>query len=362
MERVTISKPQLGEEDIAAVAAVLRSGQLAAGKRVREFEDAFAAMIGVEYAVAASSGTAALQAALRALELPAGSLVITTPFSFMATAAAILDAGAVPLFVDIDPETYNLRPQAVSAAIDKYPGVQAIVAVDLYGLPFSPALLEISARHGLWLVEDAAQAHGASVNGRRAGALGHIACFSFYATKNMTTGEGGMVTTPHPGFARRVRLIINHGQQARYHHTLLGFNYRLTEMQAALGLVQLKGLADRNERRRSIAHRYNESLPDALSKPHEPRGYYHVYHQYVVRSARRDEIAHALDQQGIDTAVHYPALIPRQPAMSSVPLFQEICPVAERACREVLSLPVHAGLRDDEVDRVIDAVKAVNLV
>lgn len=355
-----MADPVIGEQEIASVAAVLRSGRLAAGSIVREFEDAFAAMVGTRFAVATSSGTAALQAAVRALDLEPGALVITTPFSFFASTAAIVDAGATPVFVDVDPGTLNIDPRNVAAALQKYRGVQAVLAVHLYGLPFDPSLLEVCDSHGLYLIEDAAQAHGAEAGARRAGALGSIACFSFYATKNMTTGEGGMVTTSDKRLAERVRLFINHGQRERYVHEWFGLNLRLTEFQAALGVQQLAALEARNDRRRETAGRYDQALPPELVRPCQPHGLRHVYHQYVVRTPRRDELARVMQEHGIDTAVHYPRLIPDQPAMMGVRSFSEPYPVAARATCEVLSLPVHPGISDEHAGRVISAAWAAS--
>lgn len=356
MDTIHIAQPALGEAETAEVLAVLRSGRLAAGERVRQFEDEFAKMVGARHAIATSSGTTALQAALRALELEPGALVITTPFSFIATANAILDTGLTPLFVDIEPDTFNLSPEALAEALRKYPDVRAVLAVHLYGLPFSREIPALCRQYGIPLIEDAAQAHGAMLDGRAVGSLGQAAVFSFYATKNMTTGEGGMVTTSDPQIAERVRLIVNHGQRARYRHERLGFNYRMTELQAAIGLPQLRALPERNERRRRIAGYYDRTLPAGVRTPVEPPGHYHVYHQYTLRHGDRDRLLRTLADQGIEAVVYYPKLIPHQPAYRSARFAMEPCPEAERAAREVVSIPVHPGVTEEQAQRIVRAV------
>lgn len=356
MDTIRIAQPMLGEAETAEVLAVLRSGRLAAGERVRQFEDEFAKMVGARHAIATSSGTTALQAALRALELEPGALVITTPFSFIATANAILDAGLTPLFVDIEPDTFNVSPEALAEALREHPNVRAVLAVHLFGLPFSREIPALCRQYGIPLVEDAAQAHGAMLDGRMVGSLGQVAAFSFYATKNMTTGEGGMVTTSDPQIAERVRLLVNHGQRARYQHERLGFNYRMTELQAAIGVPQLRALPERNERRRRLADYYHRTLPAELCKPVEPPGYYHVYHQYTLRHSDRDRLQCTLARQGIEAVVYYPRLIPQQPAYASARYVAEPCPEAERAAREVISIPVHPGVTDEQAQRIVRAI------
>lgn len=354
--RIEIAKPEITEEEIASVISVLKSGNLSAGNVVREFEAAFASLVSTPYAVATSSGTTALQASLRALDLRPGDKVITTPFSFVATNNVIVDAGAVPVFVDIDPKTFNLAPDKVEQALQRYPRVRAILAVHLYGLPFDSSLVKMAERHGVYLIEDAAQAHGASVSGKMVGSLGHIAAFSFYPTKNMTTTEGGMVTTSDSKLAERVRLIVNQGQKARYEYACLGFNYRMTDLQAALGLVQLRLLPARNERRREIAHFYNDHLTHDLTKPFEPFGHHHVYHQYTLQSPLRTQLMAALKNAGIAANIYYPRLICREPFMSAYEFEVDSLPVAEQIVEQVFSIPVHPGLTNDEITVVVQVI------
>lgn len=358
VEYIPIARPTISEPAIAAVTDLLRAGRLAAGEQVGEFEAAFANAVGSRHAIATSSGTAALQAALHALALPRESLVITTPFSFFASASAIVDAGLVPVFADIDEATFNISPDAVLAALRKYGNVRAVVGVHLYGLPFSPELVGLCRERGLALVEDAAQAHGAGCEAGKAGALGTVAAFSFYGTKNMTTGEGGMVTTGDSDIAARARLFINHGQRARYEHIALGFNHRMTELQAVIGLSQLAELEQRNEQRRARAAYYNAALCDAVAVPCEPAGLRHVYHQYTIRCRDRARLQTALTDAAIGYGVYYPRLIPDQPAFAHLPHLVEPCPVARRLTGEVLSLPVHPAVSEEGAARVVSVVLA----
>lgn len=354
---INIAKPLIGQAELDGVLQVLQGGQLAAGSLVKQLEQGFAAFVGAEQAVATSSGTTALQAAVRAVGLSRGDLVITTPFSFVASTNVLLDVGAVPLYVDIDPLTYNLSPDAVEQALLRYPQVRAILAVHLYGLPFDRRLVEISLRHGLTLIEDAAQAHGATVDDRPAGSLGQIAAFSFYPTKNMTTAEGGMITTVDPHLAERARLIVNQGQQAKYQYACLGFNYRMTELQAAIGLPQLQQVAVRNERRRAIAAYYQQYLPAGLGLPFEPRGYGHVYHQFTLQSPHRARIMAALARAGIASVIYYPRLISQETYLQEYPHLCQPCPQAERIVQQVFSIPVHPALSDEEVALVAETIR-----
>jgi len=353
---IKMADPQISQEDIDSIIKVLKSGQLSAGPVVRQFESTFAEKVGARFGVATNSGTSALQAILRALDLRPGDQVITTPLSFVATANAIIDSGAVPIFVDIDPHTYNLSPLAVEKALRKHSRVRAILAVHLYGLPFDLALLSIAKAYGVYLLEDAAQAHGACINDRPVGSLGYAAAFSFYPTKNMTTTEGGMVTTSDEKFREKAKLIINQGQKARYEYTCLGFNYRMTDLQAAMGLVQLRALPMRNKRRREIAHYYNQTLTEDLTRPVEPPGYRHVYHQYTLRSPYRTKIKQALELAGIDSNIYYPRLITQEPYLASYPFIAEPCPVAEQIVQEVLSIPVHPALTETQIDLIAHVI------
>jgi dTDP-4-amino-4,6-dideoxygalactose transaminase len=353
---IPIARPLIGEEEKAAVLRVLESGNLAQGARVAELEQLFAAWLGVEHAVATSSGTTALHLALLAHDIGPGDEVITSSFTFIASPNAVLFTGATPVFADIDPVTYNLDPEAVERAIT--PRTRAIMPVHLFGLPAAmPAFLDIARRHNLVLIEDAAQAHGAAVDGRRAGTFA-TACFSFYPTKNMTTGEGGMVTTNDAAVAERVRLLRAHGMRVRYQHEILGYNFRLTDLHAAVGIAQLPHLEAWNARRRANAAYLSRHLP-GVTVPVEPAGYHHVYHQYTVRVAdgRRDALQAFLADAGIGTGVYYPIAAHQQPVYLDRG-YRVSLPVTEQAAREVLSLPVHPSVDDQDLACIVERVHA----
>lgn len=352
---ISISKPQIGEEEKQAVLQVLESGQLAQGPKVKEFEERFAAWCGVKYAVATSSGTTALHVALLAHGIGQGDEVITTPFSFIASANCILYAGATPVFADIEPEYYTLDPVDVERRIT--PRTRAIIPVHLFGQAADmEALSAIAARHNLAIIEDACQSHGARLNGKMVGAWG-TACYSFYPTKNMTTIEGGMITTNDEGVAERARLIRNHGSPRRYLHESLGFNFRMTDLQAAIGLAQLPKLDGWNRKRQENAAYLTSGLED-LPGIHPPRvrpGAEHVFHQYTLRAAQRDALLERLSARGIGVGVYYPIPIHQQPLYRQMG-YQEKLPVSEAASAEVLSLPVHPALTRAELDEIIAAV------
>jgi len=354
---ILIARPEIGEEESSAVLNVLASGQLAQGQRVASFERRFADLCEVDHAVATSSGTAALHLALLAHDIGPGDEVITTPFSFAATANVIRMVGATPVFVDIEPDTYNLDPELVETAVTSR--TRAILPVHLYGNPCDmEALSSIADRHRLAIIEDACQAHLALVRGRPVGSFG-TGCFSFYGTKNMTMGEGGIVTTEDPAVAERIRLLRNHGQSERYRHVILGYNLRLTEMQAAMGLAQIDKLLGFTERRIANAGFLTDRIGARVQTPVARAGHRHVFHQYTIRvPQRRDAWASRLAARGIGTAVHYPVPIHLQPAYRER-AYQVSMPVAEVAAGEVLSLPVHPGLTTRDLNRIADEVAAL---
>jgi len=356
---IPVAAPMIGDEERAAVMAVLDSGQLAQGPVVEAFEREFAEWCGVKHAVAVSSGTAALHLMLLAHGVKDDDEVITTPFTFIASANAALFVRARPVFVDIEPATFCLDPAKVEAAITDR--TRAIIAIDMYGHPAAiDELKEIAERRGVVLIEDACQAHGAAIGRRKAGALGVSATFSFYPTKNMTTGEGGMVTTNDDGIAAAVRALRQHGATERYHHDVLGYNLRMTEMAAAIGRAQLVKLDRFNEARRKNAAALNRGLGsiEGLTPPVERSGYRHVYHQFTVRIARnRDGMQQALGRMGIGTAVHYPVPVHRQPLYIELGYGSDRMPVSEAAAEQVLSLPVHPQLSASDLDRIVDSVR-----
>ncbi len=361
MKTIPIAAPQIGEEEKQAVIAVLESGQLSQGPVVEAFEREFAAWCGVRHAVAVNSGTAALHLLMLAHGVEEGDEVITSPFTFVASANAALFVGARPVFVDIEPETYCLDPAKVEAAIT--PKTKAIMPVDLYGHPAQILeLREIARRHGIALIEDACQAHGAAIGAQKAGALGVSATFSFYPTKNMTTAEGGMVTTEDAAIAEKVGKLRQHGAAHRYHHDVLGYNFRMTEIAAAIGRAQLAKLDRWNERRRRNASMLDEGLAGTpgVVTPKERPGYRHVYHQYTVLiEGDRDRLRDRLGELGVGSAVHYEVPVHRQPLYAGLGYATVSMPVAERAAAHVLSLPVHPALTDEDLDRIVEAVRKV---
>lgn len=361
--QIPIARPAIGQDEITAVSEVLASGMLAQGERVAEFEKKFADYCGTTQAVAVNNGTTALHAALLAADIGPGDEVIVPAFSFIATATAVSMCGARPVFADVDEQTFNINPHQIAQLIT--PKTKAVIGVHLFGQPFDvPAVQECCETHNLKLIEDAAQAHGALCNGEKVGGFGHLACFSFYATKNMITGEGGMVTTSEKAYAERLRLIINHGQSEKYLHTRLGYNYRMTDIAAAIGIVQLKKLDKFNMRRRKNAEYYTTNLKiKGLVTPHVADGMHHVYHQYVVRLTdefpmKRPEFMEYLKTKGIGSAVHYPIPIHRQPLYAPVPE-TDPCPVSTKLSESVLSLPVHPLLDGKELAYICETINRV---
>ncbi|TMD29156.1 MAG: DegT/DnrJ/EryC1/StrS family aminotransferase [Chloroflexi bacterium] len=361
LKPIPVAVPQIGDEEREAVLAVLDSGQLAQGPVVEAFEREFAAWCGVAHAVAVNSGTAALHLLMLAHGLSQGDEVITSPFTFVASANAALFVGARPVFVDIEEETYCLDASRVEAAIT--PRTRAIMPVDLYGHPAPiDALRDIASRRGVLLIEDACQAHGAMVGARKAGALGVDATFSFYPTKNMTTAEGGMVTTADGRVAETVAMLRQHGATERYHHKMLGYNFRMTDIAAAIGRAQLRKLDGWNEARRRNASLLDEGLTGVpgVRTPKERPGHRHAYHQYTVLvEGDRDRFQSRLRELGVGSAVHYAVPVHRQPLYATLGYGEVSMPVTERVAEHVLSLPVHPALSESDLDRIVEAVRQV---
>lgn len=352
---IALSRPIIGEAEQAAVARVLASGHLAQGPEVERFEAEFATFTSnggnAVHAVATSNGTTALQMALLAVGVGPGDEVVIPSFTFLATANAVRATGASPVFVDVDPHTFTIDTACFAAALT--PRTVAVIPVHLYGHPADMySLMPLAQRHGLAVIEDAAQAHGASVHGRRVGTYG-LGCFSFYATKNMTTGEGGMVTTTDAALADRMRLIRNHGMRTRYEFETFGLNLRMTDIAAAIGRVQLTQLDGWNERRRRNAAWFDAHL-SGVTTPLVREGVLHVYHQYTVLSDDRAGLIERLQRSGIGHGVYYST-----PAHRTAPYAVDVeLPVSDRLAQQVLSLPVRPDLVEDELQAIAAAVKA----
>jgi perosamine synthetase len=354
---IKISEPLIGETERRAVLDVLDSGQLVNGPVTRRFETEFAAQVSrTREAVAVSSGTSALHLALLAHDIGQGHEVITPAFSFQATANMVLAVGARPMFVDVSADG-NIEPSLVEAAIT--PRTRAVLPVDLFGRCCDmPAICDIAGRHRLAVIEDAAQAHAAELNGRRAGGFG-TGCFSLYATKNLTAAEGGVITTDDQRLADRVQRLRNHGEGDRYDSAELGYNYRMTEMGAALALAQLPRLSELTLARRNNAaylssHLLGVGLPPAPGRPEQ-----HVWHQYTIRvDSGRDHLRDYLATQGIQSSVHYPKPLPAQKLYRNLGYDDAAFPMARALSQQLLSLPVHPGLSENDLERIVKSVNS----
>lgn len=341
-----------------AIARVLESSQFVLGDEVEAFEREFAAFCGTKHSVAVNSGTSALHLALLAAGVVEDDEVITVPFTFVATVAAIRYVGARVVFVDIDARSFAIDVRQIERAIT--PRTKAVIPVHLYGQPADiDPLREIAARHGLTIIEDAAQAHGARYKGRAAGSLGDAGCFSFYPSKNLGAyGEGGIVTTNRDDLADRIRLLRNWGQRTKYEHVIAGYNARMQGLQAAILRVKLRHLAEWNERRREHAARYNTLLADSgVTLPEELPYARHVYHQYTVRSGERDRLRALLRSAQIQTGLHYPIPVHLQPAYADARYGVGAFPESERAAAEVLSLPMFPQMTGAQLQAVADEVR-----
>jgi dTDP-4-amino-4,6-dideoxygalactose transaminase len=352
---INIAKPLIGEEEKKAVLEVLDSGVIAQGPRVKAFEEAFAAMCGVKYAIATTSGTTALHTTLLANHIGDGDEVITSPFTFIASANSILYIGAHPVFVDIDPLTFNLDPEKLEKAITKR--TRAIMPVHLFGLSCDmDPIMKIAEKYGLVIVEDACQSHGAVYKGKKVGSFG-CGTFSLYPTKNITSAEGGMITTNDEKIAEECRVIRQHGMRRRYYHDELGFNFRMTDVHAAIGLAQLGKLERFNKARQANAQYFNQHLK-GVQIPFLPEGYEHVFHQYTIRvqDGRRDLLEKYLSEHEIGSGVYYPVPIHQQTYYVEHLGYNVSMPESEKAAVEVLSLPVHPGLMPNDLEAIVKAV------
>src|SRR5579863_5788779 len=345
------------QEIDAAIAGVLESAQFILGTEVAGFEREFAAYCGAKECIALNSGTSALHLALLAAGVEAGDEVITVPFTFVASVAAVLYAGARPVLVDIDPRSFTMDPAAIEAAIT--PRTKAILPVHLYGQSADmDPIMDIARRHGLVVIEDAAQAHGAKYKGRLVGSIGDMACFSFYPGKNLGAyGEGGAVTTSNAEYAHTFRMLRDWGQDRKYHHVLRGYNYRMEGFQGAILRVKLRHLTAWTEARRAIVSKYNQLLADSgLKLPAEMPWAHHVYHVYTVRTGEREMVQGALEREGIQTGIHYPVPVHLQPAYADLGYKRGDFPQSEKAADEVFSLPLYPEMTDDQIESVSEAL------
>lgn len=352
---ISIAKPYIGEEEKKLVMEVLESGMLAQGPKVAALEEAFAEVCNVKHAIATTSGTTALHTALLAHDIGPGDEVITTPFTFIASANSILFTGATPVFVDIDPETFNIDPELIEDAIT--PSTKAILPVHLYGYVCDmDAIMDIAKRHNLIVIEDACQAVDAKFKGKSAGSFG-TGTFSLYATKNVMSGEGGMITTDDEDIAEKCRLIRSHGMKVRYYHDMLGYNYRMSDLHAAIGLAQMERLEAFKAIRQQNATYLNDHINSVVTPKVKPN-YEHVWHQYTIRvdgGRDRDAAIKQLNEAGIGTGIFYPVPVHEQEYMRKI-VGDYHLPVAEKFAKQVISLPIHPQVSQEDLEKIVTEV------
>lgn len=354
---------QIKPEVDAALARAIESTQFVLGPEVAAFEDRFAAYCNIDHCRAVCSGTAALHLALLAAGIGAGDEVITVSMTFVATTAAVLYSGAKPVFVDVDPVTWTMDPALIEAAIT--PRTKAILPVHLHGLMADmDPILAIARRHGLVVIEDAAQAHGAEYKGRRAGSIGDLGCFSFYPGKNLGAyGEGGAVVTNQPELARRISLLRDWGQETKYNHVVAGYNYRMDGIQGAVLNVKMNHIESWTEARRSVAAQYGQLLSNVqIVRPRPPSHCRHVYHVYAVCLQRRDETLKALQDEGIGVGIHYPVPVHLQKAYADLGYRAGDFPVTEKLANQFLSLPIYPELRPEQIAEIVTQLEKVLFV
>lgn len=359
---IPIAKPNIGKEEEEAVLEVLRSGMLAKGPKHKEFEENFAKYIGTEHAVSTSSGTTALHIALLAIGIGKDDEVIIPPVTFFATASTVLFCGAKPVFVDIDPDTFNMDMGKIEEAIT--PNTKAVMPVHMYGQPVDmDPLVEIAERHNLKVIEDACQSHGAEYNGKKVGRFGSASCFSFYPTKNMVVGEGGMIVTDSQDVKTECMLLRDHGEITHYEHVVLGHNFRMTEIGAAIGIEQLKKLPDFVQKRRENAGMLDEGLRDleGIQTPVVIENATHVYYQYIIKVDEgfpldRDQLVEYLKQKGIGARPSYPKPLSEQAILRTLGVAAD-CPVARVTLPKMMELPVHPLVSKDDITYIVDTVR-----
>lgn len=354
--KVPLSDIYVDERSLSAVSRVLESKRYILGDENASFEKEFARKTGSKHAIAVSSGTAALFLSMLASGLHGGDEVLVPSFSFIATASPVVDVGAKPVFCDVDPQTLTLDPSDARKKIT--PRTKAIVPVHLFGHPSKmDEITEIAEDNSLDIIEDCAQAHGAMFHGKNVGAFGITACYSFYPSKNVTVyGDGGMVTTNDTETAEEIRMLRNHGRVEKYLHQRLGYNFRLSEIAASLGRLQLERLEDFNDARRQAARYYNEKLDGTVTVPTEQQGSTHVFHMYVIRTPLRDQLKEFLSSRGIETGVHYPIPIHLQPPFKNAGDSMSL-PITEGESKRVLSLPIFPTISNEQLQYVADEIE-----
>jgi len=349
---------EIKDEVFLMLNEVLESSHYILGKTVTELETLIRNYHGVQDAVGVASGTDALHLSLRALGIGEGDEVITTPFTFFATAEAILYVGAKPVFIDIEPETYNINASLIEQKITEK--TKALLPVHIFGHPADMnVIMNIAKKYNLKVIEDCAQSFGASINGKKTGSFGDAGCFSFYPSKNLGAyGDGGMITLDNLQTADEIRKLRNHGSKGGYRHECIGYNSRLDEIQAGILIVKFKRIDEYNKKRRQKASLYSSLLSDAVICPVEKRDCYHVYHQYTIKSAHRDEIQQRLKENNISSVVYYPIPLHLQEALRFLGHKQGDFPIAEQASREVLSLPIYPELDEKDIEITAKIIKS----
>ncbi|MDR2940321.1 MAG: DegT/DnrJ/EryC1/StrS family aminotransferase [Clostridiales bacterium] len=356
---IHIAKPFLGDEEKEAVLSVLSSGMIASGDKVLEFEKAFSSYIGLKECIACSSGTTALELALRALGIGPGDKVLTTSYSFIASTNCIIYVGATPVFTDIDPDSFLMSPENIRKALEKHPDIKAVLVVHLFGQACDMEEVQAIAKEkGLLLIEDCAQSHGALYKGKKSGSFGDASCFSFYPTKNMTTSEGGAVLFKDKEVADKCRMLVNHGMKKRYCHEIIGYNYRMTNIAAAIGLEQLKKLPAFNAKRQKNAAWLSGHISNPFIKlPKINSNCEHVFHQYTVKAQGRGSFIRHLEANGVGYGIFYPMSIPEQGCYKHLG-FETNYPVADEIKKQVVSLPTHPMLTDGELETIAQVVNS----
>ncbi|NOR45337.1 MAG: aminotransferase class V-fold PLP-dependent enzyme [Candidatus Delongbacteria bacterium] len=348
---------EIKDEVQPKVLEILEGGWYVGGPEVKNFEEKAAEYVGVKHAIGCANGTDALQISMMAAGIKAGDEVITTPFTFIATAETIKILGAVPVFVDVDKDTYNIDPALIEAAItDK---TKAIIPVHLYGQAADmDPIMQIAEKHNLVVIEDNAQGIGAKYKGKMLGSLGHMATVSFYPAKNLgAAGDGGLILTNDDEFAAQIRIIANHGQNERYKHQVVGVNSRLDAIQAGILSIKLKRLDGWNNKRRVVAEKYKDKLKDVALVPYEDKDNYHIYHQFSIQLENRDELQKFLFDNKIPNAIHYPIPLHLQVAFENLGLGKGSFPISEKIAENIISLPMHPDLSDEEINFITDKVK-----